>query len=182
MGTLQHIGIFLVDTLFSLYIGAVIIRFLLALSRADFYNQISQVIVKVTNPTLVPLRRLIPAMGKIDTAAIVLAVSLIIIKTFLIVIMQGGGVGFIGLLVYAIVELLRTIIWIYIIALILQAVMSWVGNSHGNPFSSILYSLTNPILKPIRNVVPMIGMIDLSPMVAILGLNILLIVLDGFGV
>ncbi len=182
MGILQNIGIFLVDTLFTLYIYAVVIRFVLALSRADFYNQVSQMIVKVTNPALVPLRRFIPPIGKIDTSAIVLAVALIIVKTFLILAMSGVEMNFVGLIAYAIIELLRTIIWLYIIALILQAIISWIGNTHGNPFVSILNNLTDPILRPIRNVVPNIGMIDLSPMVAILGLNILLIILNGFGV
>ena len=73
MEALQNVGVFLVQTLFSLYIGAVLIRFLLALSRANFYNPLSQFLVKITNPVLVPLRRLIPAIGKLDTAAIVLA-------------------------------------------------------------------------------------------------------------
>lgn len=181
MGTLQNIGIFLIDTLFTLYIYAVVIRFILALSRADFYNDISQFIVKVTNPVLVPVRRIIPSMGKLDTATIVLALALVFIKAFLIIAINGTSLNFVGLLFYSIIELIRIIIWMYIIALILQAVMSWFGNSHGNPFASILHSLTAPILKPIRNVVPMIGMLDLSPMVAIIGLNVLLIIVNGFG-
>ena len=182
MGTLQNIGIFLVDTLFTLYIYAVVIRFLLALSRADFYNQISQFIVKITNPLLVPIRRIIPPVGKLDTATIVLALALVFSKAFLITILAGGTLSFGVLFFYTIIELIRVIIWMYIIALVLQAIMSWVGNTYGNPLSSILNSLTNPILAPIRNVVPMVGMIDLSPMVAILGLNILLIIVNGFGI
>ena len=182
MGTLQNIGIFLVDTLFTLYIYAVVIRFLLALSRADFYNQISQFIVKITNPLLVPIRRMIPPVGKLDTATIVLALALVFSKAFLITILAGGTLSFGVLFFYTIIELIRVIIWMYIIALVLQAIMSWVGNTYGNPLSSILNSLTNPILAPIRNVVPMVGMIDLSPMVAILGLNILLIIVNGFGI
>lgn len=179
MSILQNIGIFLVDTAFTLYIYAVILRFVLAMSRADFYNPISQTIVTITNPVLIPLRRMIPAMGKIDTAAVVLALALIFTKRLLILLMQGTSVSFIGLVFYAIIELLRTVIWLYIIAIILQAVMSWFGNSYGNPFASILNSLVEPVLRPIRNVVPNIGMIDISPMIAILGLNILLIILDG---
>ena len=183
MDTLSHIGVFLVDTLFSLYISVVVIRFLLALARANFYNQLSQFIVKVTNPVLVPLRRVIPTIGKLDTAAVVLALLLIIAKTFLILTLKGSAIGFVPLLVYAIVELIRTVIWMYIIALLIQAVLSWVGNSNtsANPLTGILYSLTNPILNPLRRIVPNIGMVDISPLIAILGLNILLIIVNGFG-
>ncbi|MEZ5453845.1 MAG: YggT family protein [Thiothrix sp.] len=181
MQALQNVGVFLVETLFSLYIGAVLIRFLLAWSRANFYNPLSQFLVKITNPVLVPLRRMIPAMGKLDTAAIVLALGLMIIKVFLLVGMQGSSVGVPVALAYSIVELLRMVIHIYIFALIIQAVLSWVGNSYGNPLADILNSLTDPILRPIRNIVPTIGMVDLSPMVAILLLYVVLIVLQSFG-
>ncbi|EIJ35347.1 YggT family protein [Thiothrix nivea] len=181
MQALQNVGVFLVETLFSLYIGAVLIRFLLAWSRANFYNPLSQFLVKITNPVLVPLRRMIPAMGKLDTAAIVLALGLMIIKAFLLVGMQGSSVGVPVVLAYSIVELLRMVIHIYIFALIIQAVLSWVGNSYGNPLADILNSLTDPILRPIRNIVPTIGMVDLSPMVAILLLYVVLIVLQSFG-
>ena len=73
MNALQNVSVFLIETLFSMYISAVILRFLLALVRANFYNPISQFIVKITNPLLVPLRRIIPPVGKIDSAAVVLA-------------------------------------------------------------------------------------------------------------
>jgi len=76
-------------------------------------------------------------------------------------------------------ELIKTIIWVYIFALIIQAIISWVGNTQGNPLIPLVNSLTNPLLKPIRKVVPLIGMMDLSPLVAILGLNILLIIVTN---
>lgn len=179
MGTLQQIGVFLVDTLLTLYIAAVVIRFLLAWTRADFYNPVSQLLVKVTNPVLVPLRRIIPPLGKIDSAAVILAILLIMVKTTLILVIQGGGVPGLYLIWYAFIELLKLVIWIYIIAMLLLAVMSWVGNSYGNPMASLLSSLTQPILKPIRKVMPNTGMLDLSPMVATIGLYVVLIILKG---
>lgn len=181
MQALQNVGVFLVETLFSLYIGAILIRFLLAWSRANFYNPLSQFLVKITNPVLAPLRRLIPAIGKLDTAAIVLALGLMVIKVFLLLGLQGSGANPPVVLIYSVVELLKMVINIYIFALIIQAVLSWVGNSYGNPMADILNSLTDPILRPIRNIVPTIGMIDLSPMVAILLLYVVLILLQSFG-
>jgi YggT family protein len=181
MEALQNVGTFLVETLFSLYIGAVLIRFLLAWSRANFYNPLSQFLVKITNPVLVPLRRMIPALGKLDTAAIVLALGLKIIQTLLLVALQGSDASLPTVLVYAVVDLLRTVINIYIFALIIQAVLSWVGNSYGNPMADILNSLTEPLLRPIRQFVPTIGMVDMSSMVALLLLYIVMIVLRSFG-
>lgn len=181
MDALQNVGVFLVETLFSLYIGAVIIRFLLALSRANFYNPLSQFLVKITNPVLIPMRRFIPAVGKLDSAAVVLALGLMIIKVFLLLSMTGGDASLPLVAVYSVLELLRTVIHIYIFALIVQAVLSWVGNSYGNPMADVLHSLTDPILRPIRNLIPTIGMVDLSPMIAILLLYIVLIVLRSYG-
>ena len=174
---LQNISIFLISTLFSLYIGAVVIRFLLAYSRADFHNPLSQFLVKITNPVLVPLRRFIPAIGKIDTASLTLAFGLKLVGGFLILSLMGQQLNLGYMLIAAAADLARTIIWIYIIAMIVNAVMSWMGNTYNNPVASLLQSLTDPILRPIRRFVPLVSGIDLSPLVAILGLQVLLILL-----
>ena len=170
------IALFLVNTIFSLYIGAVVVRFLLGFARANFNNPLSQFLVKVTNPPLVPMRRFIPSIGKLDTSAVVLALVLNFIKVTLIYLIIRGAIMFPESILDAVGDLIKTIIWVYIIALILQAVISWVGSAQGNPVSPLVHSLTNPIVRPIRKFVPLIGVMDLSPLVAILGLNILLLV------
>ncbi|MCK5810312.1 MAG: YggT family protein [Cocleimonas sp.] len=179
MNVLQQIGAFLIESLFSLYIGAVVLRMLLGYAGANFYNPLSQFLVKVTNPVLVPMRRFIPSIGKIDTAAVVLALGLTVIKTILLLLIGFGDFSVIGALVYSVVDLIKVVIWVYIISLIVQAVMSWVGSAHGNPVAPLIQSLTDPLLRPIRRVVPNIGAMDLSPMVAILLLNILLIIIES---
>ena len=175
----SQIAIFLVEAIFSLYIGAVVIRLLLGFARANFNNPLSQFLVKVTNPVLVPMRRFIPSIGKIDTSAVILAYGLTIIKVSLLYLIIRGAIMFPESLLVATGELIKTIIWVYIIALILQAVISWVGSAQGNPVSPLIHSLTNPIVRPIRKIVPLIGMMDLSPLIAILGLNVLLIVVNN---
>lgn len=175
----SQIALFLIEAIFSLYIGAVVIRLLLGFARANFNNPLSQFLVKVTNPVLVPMRRFIPSIGKIDTSAVILAFALTVIKVSLLFLILRGAIMFPESLLIAVGELIKTIIWVYIIALILQAVMSWVGSAQGNPVSPLVQSLTNPIVRPIRKVVPLIGMMDLSPLVAILGLNVLLIVVNN---
>jgi len=180
LNVLQQIGAFLIESLFSLYIGAVILRMLLGYAGANFYNPLSQFLVKVTNPVLVPLRRFIPSIGKIDTAAVVLALGLTVIKTILLLLIGYGDFSLVAALIYSIIDLIKVVIWVYIISLIIQAVMSWVGSAHGNPVAPLIQSLTDPLLRPIRRVVPTIGALDLSPMVALLLLNILLIIVRNF--
>ena len=179
ISVLAQIAVLLVDVIFSLYIGAVLLRLLLGFARADFHNPLSQFLVKVTNPVLLPMRRFIPAIGSIDTSAVVLAYVLTLLKTSLLLLLTTGALHFPASLIYALGDLLKTIIWIYIFALIFQAILSWLGNIHGNPLVPLVNSLTNPLLRPIRKVVPLIGMMDLSPLVAILGLNILLIIVNN---
>lgn len=179
MSVIQQILLFLVETLFSLYIGAIIIRFLLGFAKADFYNPLSQFLVKITNPLLVPMRRLIPAVGKLDTSAVVAAYVLTVIKSIMIFALVGKGVSLMGILGFSLKELIVGVIWIYIIALLLMAVISWVGSSQGNPVSPLVNSLVSPLLNPVRRKVPPIGMFDLSPMVVMLGLYMLLIIVNG---
>jgi YggT family protein len=179
MSVIQQIGLFLVETLLSLYITAVILRFLLGYARADFYNPLSQFLVKITNPILVPMRRFIPSMGKLDTSAVVLAYALTVVKMLLMLAIVGQSANVFGVLIIALRDLLNGVIWVYIIALILMAVISWIGSANGNPVVPLINSLTAPLLAPIRRIMPPVGMLDLSPMVAMLGLYILQIILSG---
>ena len=178
----QEIALFLIGTIFSIYISLVMIRFLLAIVRADFYNPISQTIVRFTNPPLVLLRRIIPSVGRIDSSAIVLMLILQLLELWLRTFIIGHAVPVTALFVLAIFELIKLTIWVYIIALILQAIMSWINPGMyqmQNPMVSILHQLTSPIMKPIRNILPRTGMIDFSPMLAIIGLYVLLIIVNG---
>ncbi len=164
---------FLISTLFSIYILAVMLRFLLQLVRADFYNPISQAIVKVTNPPLRPLRRLIPGFGRTDVAAIVLMFALQLMSLFLIGQLRGG-IGLAPLLLLSVVELINLAFMVFIWGIIIQALLSWVNPGTYNPVSSLLHSLTDPLLRPVRrHLPPVAGTLDLSPLVAILGLEFL---------
>ncbi|MDX1269941.1 MAG: YggT family protein, partial [Oceanisphaera sp.] len=111
----QEIALFLIGTIFSIYISLVMIRFLLAIVRADFYNPISQTIVRFTNPPLILLRRLIPPVGRIDSSAIVLMLVLQLIELWLRTFIIGHAVPVTALFVLAIFELVKLTIWIYII-------------------------------------------------------------------
>lgn len=164
---------FLISTLFSLYILAVMLRFLLGMVRADFYNPISQFLVKITNPLLVPLRKIIPGTGKIDVAAIILMLVLQLIMLAIIVALRGVTPPLLGLLLTAIGTLVILAINVFLFAIIVQVIISWVNPGSYNPVNGLLSSLTSPVMRPIQRLLPPMSGIDLSPLFALIGLQVL---------
>jgi YggT family protein len=164
---------FLISTLFSLYILAVMLRFLLGMVRADFYNPVSQFLVRITNPVLVPLRKVIPSIGKFDISAIILMVVLQILSLTLIVLLRGGGVPVSAVIIIGLAELVSLAINVFFFAIIIQVILSWVNPGTYNPVTALLYSLTGPVLRPIQQLIPPISGIDLSPLFALIGLQVL---------
>ena len=165
--------IFLVDTILSIYIAIMLLRFILQQVGADFYNPISQFIVKATQPLVSITRRYIPSVKKIDTATLALVFVLIIIKLVIIFSIAGYPMNVQQLAIKGVYDLISLIIDIFIVALFVQAILSWVNPDPYHPVSSLLRSLTFPILKPIRNFIPPMGGIDLSTLVGLIGLMFL---------
>jgi len=164
---------FLISTLFSLYIMAVMLRFLLGLVRADFYNPVSQFLVRITNPLLIPLRKVVPSIGKFDSAAMLLMIVLQLAAITLILLLRGEGISPAVLVILTFATLVSLLIDVYMFAIIVEVIISWMNPGSYNPVSSLLHSLTSPLLRPIRNLVPPIAGIDLSPLFAIIGLQVL---------
>ncbi|MCF6252912.1 MAG: YggT family protein [Methylococcaceae bacterium] len=164
--------VFLIDTLFSLYILFIVIRFLLQWTRADFYNPISQFLVKVTHPPLKVLRRFIPSVGKIDTSSIVLALALQMLADFSILALKGVMVSIMALVVLSFSQLVSLLINVFVFAVLARAILSWFDPGNYNPASSLLHSLTEPLLGVCRKVMPDLGGFDLSPLIAIVMLHL----------
>lgn len=164
---------FIINTLFSLYVLALMLRFVLAWVRADFYNPVSQFLVKITNPVLVPLRRLVPPLGGIDMASVLLMLVVQMVGIALILLLRGGGIGLQALIFISLTELVDLGFKLFIYGIVIQAILSWVNPGTYNPAMSLLYSLTEPVLRPVRRLLPPIGGLDLSPLLAILGLEVL---------
>ena len=164
---------FLVTTLFSLYILAVMLGFILGAVRADFYNPVSQFLVRITNPLLKPLRKVIPSMGKYDTSALLLMLLLQIASLGLVVLLRGISVSVVTLLFAAVGELVLLVINVFLFAIIIQVILSWVSPGNYNPVTALLHSITSPVMRPIQRIVPPVSGIDLSPLVAIIGLQVL---------
>lgn len=164
---------FLINTLFGLYILTVMLRFLLAAVRADFYNPISQFLVKVTNPPLLPLRRILPSIGKLDTSSLVLMLALQMASFALIALLRGGGLSVGGLLILSMAELVGLFLNVLLFSIFVQVILSWVNPGTYNPVVSLLYSLTEPVLGPCRRLIPPMSGMDLSPLIALIAIQLI---------
>ncbi|MCP5458042.1 MAG: YggT family protein [Gammaproteobacteria bacterium] len=162
--------IFLIQTLFGFYILAVMLRFLLQWVRADFYNPLVQFLVTLTNPPLLPLRRFIPGLMGLDMASVVLMVVMQFTEMALIMSVLGQRVEFGPLILLTGVELIFLLLNIFIWAVVIQAILSWVSIDYRHPAVTLLRQLTDPVLRPVRRYLPPMGGLDLSPMVVIIGL------------
>lgn len=163
---------FLINTLFGLYILIVMVRFLLQQVRADFYNPISQFVVKLTNPPLKPLRRIIPGWGGIDIASLLLMLLLQLVSLGLILLLRGQAIPPLGLLFWSLSELVALVFNVYLGAILIQAIISWVNPGGYNPVVGILHSITEPLLRPARRLLPPVSGIDLSPLLVLLVLQV----------
>lgn len=187
---LNAIG-FILGILFNLYATVVAVRFVMQLVRADYYNPMAQAIVKVTDPLLVPLRRFVPSIKRYDTASLVLCFLVLFLKliTFKFLSlgyaptlgqsMLLGQLTIPGLLVLSILDMIHHFFNVFIYALIIQAVMSWIPGAAGNPVHSLVSSISEPVLRPLRNIIPPLGGIDLTVFFTIIGLFALRIFLLG---
>ncbi len=170
--------IFIVDTLLSLALFAVLLRLLMQWSRADFRNPISQAVVRLTNPLVMPLRRILPPIGKIDTASVVSVLIVALADVAILFAVRGYELP--TALVWlreAAIEILRTALWTYFYAILLYAVLSLIAPGGYSPVQSLLVSLCEPVLRPIRRLIKPIGGLDLSPLWAGIAIQALLILL-----
>lgn len=170
---LANPAIFLIQTLFGLYILAVMLRLILQLVKADFYNPVSQFLVRATNPPLKLLRRFIPGFGGIDISSIILAWALKAAELGLVILLSGASVNALGPFLWAIPELVELLINIFLFAILIQVILSWINPGAYNPVSALLYSLTDPVMRPARRILPPISGLDLSPMLVMIGLVLL---------
>jgi len=175
---LSSAAVYLISVLFSLYILAVMLRFLLQLVRADFYNPVSQFLITVTNPALRHLRRWVPGFLGLDWPSILLLVILQTMEICLIALVSTSGLPTLpGLLVLIFAHLLELCVWIYLFVIILQVILSWIHPGAYSPVTVLMYQLTDPVLRPLRRLLPPTAGLDWSPLVAIILLNLVLLLL-----
>lgn len=174
MSGLVEALIYIIQTLGSLYLLIVLLRFILQLVRADFYNPLSQFTVKATQPLLKPLRRLIPSIAGLDTASLVLAVLVqLLLMVVTLSLMGFNPVSVIPqLLVWSLIGVTSLFFKVFFFALIVSVILSWVAPGSHNPGAQLVNQLCEPLLAPFRKLLPNLGGLDLSPIFAFIALNL----------
>lgn len=172
--TLNYILVFMIQLLFDLYIVMLLLRLLLQLLHANYYNPISQFIINITNFLVKPMRRIIPGFKGIDFAIVTLVLILQLLELLLLIWLRFEHLPNLGgLLLWAVGGIINQVINIFFYALVIRVIMSWLSVTLENPAYEIVYVLTEPILKPIRRFIPLIGGFDLSPVIVALVLKAL---------
>ena len=163
---------FLVNTLAGLYILAIMLRFLLQWVRADHRNPISQFLIRITQPPLQPLRRILPPIGRADTSALVLMLLLQFCTLALVYWINGTNVSAGFLAVRSVAELLNLLLNVFLVVIIIRVILSWVNPGHYNPAIGLIDSLAEPVLAPARRIIPAVGGLDLSPIAVLIGIQL----------
>ncbi|MGO2133021.1 MAG: YggT family protein [Halomonas sp.] len=168
-------SLLLVNTAVNFYLLLLMLRFLLQASRADYFNPISQSVVKITQPVVRPFQGFLkPLMGRFDLATLVSALLIKMIVIIAILVISGFGMPPVTqLLIAAIATLASTILKIYFFALIAMIILSWVAPQSGHPAAMLVMQLVRPIMTPVQRVIPPLGMIDLSPIVVFIAINLI---------
>ncbi|WP_304639226.1 YggT family protein [Pseudomonas sp.] len=174
MNGLNMAAVYVIQTLGSLYLLVVLLRFILQLVKADFYNPLSQFIVRATQPLLAPLRRVIPSAAGLDLASLVLAVLIQMLLMAIIVMLMGYALpNVLQLLVWSLVAVTALFLRVFFFALIISIILSWVAPRSSNPAAMLVQQICEPVMAPIRRFIPPLGGLDLSPIFAFIALRLL---------
>lgn len=164
---------FLVKTVVDIYVMVLLLRIWMQLTHTDFYNPFSQFVVKITQPIVGPLRRIVPSMGPVDSASLLLAFLLMTVKYPLLLLIQSGALSLsLYNLLFGLIALIKSVGSLIFWVMIIRALMSWISQGR-SPIDYVMFQLTEPLMAPIRRVIPAMGGIDFSAMVVILILYLL---------
>ena len=174
---MQQALIFIVATLSQLYLFVMLLRLWLPWLGGDFRNPIAQGILRLTSPLVVPVRRLIPPIGRLDTATVLVAFGLQYLTILVILLINGTMTGVMPIAITALLDLVILSCRLFTFAIIIHIVLSWIAPGTYNPATALIASLVEPLLRPFRRIMPSLGGLDLSPIFAIILLQALSIVL-----
>ena len=174
MTGLNTAAIYILQTLGSLYLLIVLLRFILQLVRADFYNPLSQFVVRATQPLLMPLRKVIPSILGLDTASLVLAILVQLLLMMITLVLMGYGISgyLLQLLVWSMIGVTSLFLKVFYFAMIISVILSWVAPGSYNPGAQLVNQICEPLLAPFRKIMPNLGGLDISPIFAFIALNL----------
>ncbi len=168
---------FIIGTIARLYLLVLLIRLLLPWIPVNYRNPLTQAILSLTSPLVVPLRRLIPPIGKLDTATVLVAYAVQYLTIFVILLINGTSASILAIASTSVIELVTLCIMLFVFAIFIRVILSWLGGGGYNPAANMITALTEPVLRPFRRLLPPMGGLDLSPlaaMILLMALNILI--------
>ena len=171
---------FIINSIAQLYLLVLLLRLFMPWMGATFHNPVAQAILKLTSPLVVPVRRILPPIGKLDTATLTVAFGIQYLVILVISVLRRFAPGIVPIAVTAIVNLVVLTLNLFVFAIIIRVVLSWVSPGSYNPATAMIHSLTEPVMRPFRRLLPPIGGIDLSPVFAIILLSAAGIFVAGF--
>jgi len=172
--------VFIVNALTSLYLLVLLLRFWMPWLRADFRNPLAQGILRFTSPVVIPVRRIVPSFGRLDTATVLVAFIIQYLTVLLLLLILGHSAGIVEITLTAIVKLVVLSINLFVYAIFIRIILSWISPGTYNPATAIITTLTEPVLRPFRRLIPAIGGFDISPIFAVILLLAATIVVNGF--
>ena len=172
--------VFVINALTSLYLLVLLLRFWLPWLRADFRNPLAQGILRLTSPLVIPIRRIVPPFGRLDTATVLVAFVIQYIAVLLMLLIMGVTPGIAPIAITSIVKLVVLSINLFVYAIFIRIILSWIAQGAYNPATAIITTLTEPVLRPFRRLVPPLGGFDISPIFAIILLFAATILVNGF--
>ena len=170
MSYFTNAGGLILQVVFGLVLAIVVIRVLLQATRANFYNPICQALYKATNPILMPMQKVIPSYRHWNVAGILIAWVVAMLWVWSLLALLGTAPGVLGTVVMGLAKLIDFTLMLFFWIILLRAIMSFVSADFDNPIVPLLYKLSDPILNPFQKIVPPLGGLDLSPLVATLAL------------
>ena len=173
MSGLNGAAIFVVQTLGSLYLLVVLLRFILQLVRANFYNPICQFIVKATQTLLKPMRRVIPSIFGLDMSSLVLAILVQMVIFAVVLTLSYMSFNILGLLLWAIIGVTALFLKVFFFAMIISVILSWVAPGSVSPGAELVNQITEPALAPFRRFLPSMGGLDISPILAFMVIQLI---------
>lgn len=177
MSYLGNAGQLVVSAIFTLAMVVFLLRVMLQASGANFYNPICQLLHKATQPVIGPLRRVIPPLGRVELAGVLVVWLIAVLKIYATVALVGATLPFAAAAVAALADVISMLLWIWFWTLLIGVILSWVPVDNRNPAVPLIYQISEPLLAPIRRLVPPMGGLDLSAMLALLLVQVLRILI-----